>query len=235
MRFARNLRVSLVMAALALGPALCRSLLADEPAKTSENAKDTASTKAAESLKPVVAVIRLKGSLLETPQDEMLPLASERVTSLKDVIERFQKARDDKAVKAVVLTIDELELGSWAQIEELRQAIEQVRQAGKEVYAHTDSLDLPHYLLLAGATQISMVPTGDLWLNGLHGESPYARGLLNKIGVTPDFLTCGTYKSAAEIFMREGPSPQADEMMNWLLDSLYDSAIKLVAKGRGVE
>src|SRR6478752_3065674 len=135
MRSTRNVHVSLVMAALTLAPALCRSLPADEPAKTSENAKDAGAAKAAESLKPVVAVIRLKGSLLETPQDETLPLASERATSLKDVIERFQKARDDKAVKAVVLTINELELGSWAQIEELRQAIEQVRQGGKEVYA----------------------------------------------------------------------------------------------------
>ena len=112
--------------------------------------------------------------------------------------------------------------------------IEQLREAGKEVYAHADGLSLPHYLLLAGATQISVVPTGDIWLTGLHGESPYARGLINKIGVTPDFLTCGTYKSAAEIFMREGPSPQAEEMMNWLLDSLYDSAIKSIAHGRGL-
>src|SRR5262249_14881954 len=47
--------------------------------------------------------------------------------------------------------------------------------------------------------------------------------------------TCGAYKSAAEIFMRESPSPQAEEMMNWLLDSLYDSAIKSIAQGRGIE
>ena len=91
------------------------------------------------------------------------------------------------------------------------------------------------YILLAGANQISVVPTGIVLLSGLHGESPYLRGLLNKIGVTPDFLTCGKYKSAAEIFMREGPSPQAEEMTNWLLDSIFDTSIKLIARGRGVD
>ena len=39
---------------------------------------------------------------------------------------------------------------------------------------------------------------------------------LDKIGVKPDFMTEGAYKSAAELFMREQPSPQADEMVNWL-------------------
>ena len=33
-------------------------------------------------------------------------------------------------------------------------------------------------------------------------------------------MTCGDYKSAAEIFMREGPSKEAEAMQNWLLDSL---------------
>jgi len=234
MKFTRVLLLPLLVAAVVMVPALCQPLLADEPAKGSESAKSAEATKVSESSKPIVAVIRLRGSLLETPQDETFSFSSDKITSLKAVIERFQKARDDKNVKAVVLTVDELELDGWAQIEELRQAIEQLRTAGKEVYAHADGLSLPHYLLLAGATQISVVPTGDIWLTGLHGESPYARGLLNKIGVTPDFLTCGAYKSAAEIFMREGPSPQAEEMTNWLLDSLYDSAIKLIARGRGV-
>ncbi|MGH7136601.1 MAG: signal peptide peptidase SppA, partial [Pirellulales bacterium] len=51
----------------------------------------------------------------------------------------------------------------------------------------------------------------------------------------PDFLTCGDYKSAAEMFMREGPSPQAEEMQNWLLDSRFETELKLIAAGRGVD
>ncbi len=68
----------------------------------------------------------------------------------------------------------------------------------------------------------------------MNAESPYVRGLLDKIGVKPDIITCGDYKTAGEVFMRKGPSPEAKRMTDWLLDSLYDSFQKMVAKGRGV-
>jgi len=54
------------------------------------------------------------------------------------------------------------------------------------------------------------------------------------LGVKPDFLTCGDYKSAAEIFMRTEPSKPADEMTNWLLDSIFQTQIDLIASGRNV-
>src|SRR5205814_10378557 len=99
-----------------------------------------------------------------------------------------------------------------AQREELRQALSKVRAAGKEIYAHADELHMGDYALLAGATRLSIVPTADVWVTGLYGEQPYLRGLLDKLGVTPEYLTCGEYKSAAEMFMRKEPSKQADEM-----------------------
>jgi protease-4 len=91
------------------------------------------------------------------------------------------------------------------------------------------------YTLLAGASRISVVPTGDLWIMGIAGEAPYARGLLDLLGVKPEFLTCGAYKSAAEIFMRTGPSPEAEKMQNWLFDSIYDTLVGLIAKGRNIK
>ena len=153
---------------------------------------------------------------------------------LKDLVRRMAKARDDQAVKAVVLLLENASLAT-SQVEELRQAIAEVRKAGKDVYAHADGLDMPGFALLAGSTHLSVVPTGDVWLTGLHGESMYLRGLFNKLGVTPDFLTCGEYKSAAETYMREGPSVQAEEMQNWLLDSIFVTQLRLMAHGRGVD
>ena len=29
---------------------------------------------------------------------------------------------------------------------------------------------------LCGASKVSVVPTGDLWITGFYGESPYVRG-----------------------------------------------------------
>ncbi len=185
--------------------------------------------------KPVAAVFTFDAPLPEKPQGEDFPLFTPvGRSSLKDLLQRMKKAKDDKNVKAVVLLLDEVEISS-AQVEELRRALGAVKAAGKAVYVHVDSaLSMRGLALAAGATRISVTPTTIIIINGLNAESPYVRGLLDKIGVQPDFLHCGEYKSAAEIFMRNGPSPAAARMRNWLLDSLYDSFQKTVAQGRGV-
>ncbi|HET6881679.1 MAG TPA: signal peptide peptidase SppA, partial [Pirellulales bacterium] len=205
-------------------------------AKDSDDAKKEDKKSAKESSRPksTVAVFRLRGDIMETPPEGGLLFSIEHRVSLKDLVTRLTKAVDDDTVKAVVLSLDGAH-PTTAQTEELRQVLARIREKGKKVYAHADELSMGDYALLSGVDRLSLVPTGDLWLTGLYGESPYLRGLLDKLGVQPDFLTCGDYKSAAEMFMREGPSPQAEEMQNWLLDSRFATEVKLIAEGRGVE
>lgn len=179
-----------------------------------------------------VAVFKIDGALAEKPGGE--DLFGGNKTSLKEFVERLHKAAKDPHVKAVVLTLDDAAIGA-AQREELRHAIAQFRAAGKDVYAHSDSMSMGNYALLCGATRLSVVPTGDLWITGMFGEAPYVRGLLDKLSVQPDFLTCGAYKSAAEIFMRKEPSPEARAMQNWIMDSIFDTYLNLIATGRGVD
>jgi protease-4 len=189
--------------------------------------------KAKSAAEPVVAVFSMDGPVVETPMGDDFLFGSIGAESLHDLVTRLEKARDDKRVKAVVFLVGDASLG-LAQVEEIRRVVDGLKAAGKEVYAHADSLSLRSYTLVCGASKVSVVPTGDLWITGLYGESPYLRGLLDKIGVKPDFLTCGTHKSAAEIFMRKEPSPQAEAMQNWLMDSIFETNVGLIASGRRV-
>jgi protease-4 len=182
----------------------------------------------------IVAVFRLEGPLTEVPAAETLPVFGPPGTSLEELVAGLGKAADGSTVKAVVILPESAWLGV-AQVEELRAAMSLVRSHGKEVYVHAESLLMGQYVLACGASRISVVPTGPVLIPGLHGSSLHVRGLLDKLGVKPDFLTEGAYKSAAELFMREQPSPEADEMMNWLMDSWYGSFKDLIAQGRRVD
>jgi protease-4 len=209
---------------------------ADEPAaqaKDSATAKSAPAEKKPAPPKPKIAVFRLSGDLTELPPDETFSFSAVGGISLRDLIERMKKAGEDSNVKAVVFLHEGGSVGS-AQAEELRAAMAKLRAAGKEIYAHADSLSMREYVLLSGASRLSVVPTADVWVIGLFGEAPYLRGLLDKISVKPEFLTCGSYKSAAEMFLRDGPSPEAEAMQNWLLDDMYNTSLSLVAQGRKV-
>lgn len=205
------------------------------PALAAEK-KQQKQEKKKEEAKPVIAVFTFDKPIAEKPAGEQFPLfAAAEPPSLKGIVERMKKAKDDKNVKAVVLLLDESDV-SLAQCEELGRAIDGIKAAGKEVYAHVDSMLTTHSLALAArASRIGATPTAIIMISGFNAEAPYARGLLDMIGVKPDILHCGAYKSAGETFMRKGPSPEAAEMRNWLLDGIYDSYQKMVAKGRRVK
>lgn len=184
--------------------------------------------------KSIIAVFRLDGPLTEVPIDETFAMFNPPGTSLRELVRRLDKAASDPAVKALVILPDGAAMGQ-AQVEELRAAIAEVRSHNKDVYVTADSLLMGQYVLACGASRISVVPTGSVMIPGLHASSLHVRGLLDKIGVKPDFLTEGAYKSAAELYMREQPSPEADEMMNWLFDSWYSSCKDQIAQGRKVD
>lgn len=183
--------------------------------------------------KSTVAVFTFRGPITESPSGGDLPFGS-RGESFRDLLARLRKVQSDDAVRTVVMLVSDTSLGV-SQIEEVHQVLKSLKDSGKEVVAHADSISMRSYLLLSGASRIVVVPTGDIWINGIFGESPYLRGLLDLIGVQPDFTTCGDYKSASEMFMRKSPSPAAQENLDWLIDGIYDTYLRLIAEGRGVD
>lgn len=183
--------------------------------------------------KPVVAVFSLDRPVTEAPQGEDIFFGTMTGEPLKDLIARMKKVCSDDQVKAVVLLPGGSSLG-YGQIEETRRVMDEIKSAGKEIHVYAESLSMRDYLLSAGASKISVVPTGAVIITGMRAEGPYLRGLLDLIGVEPDFMTCGAYKSAAEMFMRKGPSEPSNRMTQWLLESMYETAVGLIAEGRGV-
>ena len=217
------MRVRLLSLALVWAVACAAYLPAADEKKTEKKAE----------AKPVAAVFGIKGTLLETPIPDDPLFGAVGLESLNSFIARLDKAAADENVKAVVLLLSSPEL-NYAQVEEIREAFDRVKAGGKKIYAFSDSLDTKSYSLVAGADRISVVPTGDLWVTGIYGEQMYLKSLFDKLGVEPDFMTCGAYKSAAEQYTRSGPSDAAKEMYTWLYDGLFERVVDLIATGRKV-
>jgi len=224
MRFSRDrsLLIIVALATLIFGP-----LSTDSQAQTS--ASKQGETTSATS---IIAHFHLSGMLSESPVVDPFGLMAGQVSSLKTLVGQIDQAADDDQVKAVVLTYDRMSLG-LGQLEEMRAAINRFKAAGKKVYVHAEGMYTSSYSLLCVGDRLSVAPQSALWLTGLYGESLYAKDLLDKIGVEADYMHMGEYKSAAEMLTRTGPSGPAEENINWLLDSMYDALMEMIAQSRG--
>ncbi len=175
-----------------------------------------------------VAVFHFDGPLLERPQGDMMFAFGAQPDTLKDLIQRFEKANDDPAIEAILITVGSPAMG-MAQIEEVSEAI---AESEKPVYVHVDVLNTGLYALVSTATHISVTPTGDVWILGFYSETPYLKRLLGNLRLDTDFIHIGDYKSAGEMLYRDGPSDAAKENMNWLLDGLYGRLVHNIATAR---
>ncbi|MDG2130105.1 MAG: signal peptide peptidase SppA [Fuerstiella sp.] len=183
----------------------------------------------------VVPVFRLSGIITEKPVPEDMPFSFGGATgeSLKNLLSRLKKVANDNDVPAIVLELNNPILGR-AQLEEVNRTLSALKEAGKKIHVHTDLFTTGQFALIAHASELSMVPTGYMFITGLYGEQIFLRGLLDRVGVTPDYFTCGDYKSAGEMFMRTAPSDEAAQMSKWLYDGIYDNLLDNIAQGRNV-
>ena len=185
----------------------------------------------------VITHFHLSGALTEQPMDDPFGLLGGQVTSLKDLLERLDKARKDSGVKAVILTFNGMEIGT-AQTEELRTALMKFRTAGKPLLIHVGGqaveVNTRTFALLSAASSLSIEPLSDIWLTGLYGEALYLKTGMGKLGLGADFLQMGDYKSAAEMFTRTGPSEAAENNLNWLLDGLFETFVGMIAEARSL-
>lgn len=152
-------------------------------------------------------------------------------TPFLDAVWNLRALGRSPRVDAVLLSLTDVDLG-WAQAEELRTAIAEVRAAGKSIYAYLPLGDTKTYYVASACDRIFAAPSGGVFLTGIRGDFLYIRTLLEKIGVVAQFVAIGDYKSAPEMFTRDAPSEPAIEVENALLDPLYERLVQGIAQAR---
>ncbi len=151
--------------------------------------------------------------------------------SLRTIIDRIDQAAEDQDVDAVVLTIEDLELGQ-GKVHELRAAIARFRKHGKPIYAQLTSADTRQYLLAIACDEVFMPCSGMLIMPGLRAEMTFYKGLFDKLGIHFDVLQEGKYKGAGEPFTRKAMSKPLRESMEALVDDSYSGVVNTIAQDR---
>jgi protease-4 len=159
--------------------------------------------------------------------------------TLTEVILALEQAGEDPRVKGLLAQLSG-EGPGFAQSQELRAALAEFRAQGKFAYAYADSFGefgpgTRGYYLATAFEQIHLQPVGSLGLTGILIETPFLRGLFDKLGIQPSGDKRGAYKTAADMFLEDELTPAHKEALESLADSLDQQIKSGIGDGRALD
>jgi protease IV len=168
----------------------------------------------------------------EKPSGGFSLFGGTQTVSLRELVERLDRAREDKDIKAVLLTMGTGVGIGMAQAQELRAELEQLRRDGKRVFVHADSMSTVDYFLASAATDVCLMPSGELFMPGIGLETMHYKGIMDKLGVKADYIQIGEYKGAEEPYTRSEPSEELKGEMNKLAKAISDEIVSGISLSR---
>ena len=156
---------------------------------------------------------------------------SRQELGLHDILRNIDKARRDERIKGIFLNLSSLSMGI-ATLDEIRGALSEFRKSGKFIYAYADSYSQGAYYLASVANTVAVNPEGGVELRGLHTELMFFKGALDKLGIEPEVIRHGKFKSAIEPFTLDKMSPENREQISRLLGSVWNSWLGNISADR---
>ncbi len=173
-------------------------------------------------------ILNFKGDLVEqhagSASDAFLAEVqgeNKRSTQLRDILTVLDAATKDPKINNAVLLLDGMQSAGLPMLREVAAALERFKASGKKVIAWGSSFDQRQYYLAAHANQVYMHPMGNVMLTGFGRYRNYYKDALDKIGITVNVLKVGTFKSFAEPYIANGPSPAAAEADAFLYNAMW--------------
>jgi len=179
-------------------------------------------------------VITLEEGLPEYPSSPGFPnIMAEESESLHRVLSNLEKVAADDRILGVIFKFDGYS-DYPANIEEIRYALEDCKNAGKKIYGYATLFDRNAYYLASACDSIIVAPGCYFSFLGMKSSGLFIRGTLDKLGIEPELSKIKEYKSAAEMIMEEEWTDAARENRVWLMDEQWNNFIDAVGNDRGL-
>ena len=184
-----------------------------------------------------IAVYDINSSIVESSSpslDLTSLLDSGSGVQMFDLVQAMRAAVKDDGLKALVFDIDQAGVG-LAQLQELSYHFDKIRAAGKEIWLFTENLGNAQAILGSAASEIVLMPEGNVSVSGLYSERMYFKDLMDRVGVKANVIHIGDFKSAGETYYLSGPSEASRKQGRALMSSQFDQLVSALASGRGLE
>jgi len=155
--------------------------------------------------------------------------------NLYAVLLAIELAAKNKNISGILLELDEFEGPSgWASLKEIRDALLNFKNSGKFIWSYSRYLSQPAYYLASTSDSIFIYPQTGVDFRGLNMTSVFLTESLNEIGIKPEIIRSGKYKSAIEPFILKKMSQENKEQSQLILKTIWEQTISDIAKNRKV-
>lgn len=181
---------------------------------------------------PKIAVVYAMGQIIDGSVDKSNPFASQEVIASEDFLDLLDEVVEEEGLEAVVLRVDSPG-GSAIASDRIWHRIEEIQADGLPVVVSMGSVAASGgYYISMGADKIYADPTTITGSIGVVGGKFAFGGTYEKIGVTRQAITIGDHAgffNEAEVW-----NDEQKEILNDLLDDVYDTFTSKAAEGRGM-
>lgn len=158
-------------------------------------------------------------------------------TGFIDVLTKLKAAEADENIKGLFIRGAQGSVGS-ARAEELRDAINEFRAAGKYVIAHTQgsfSTGPSSLRAIAAADEIWAQPGTDLMVSGVSFETLFMKDLLDRLSIVSEVIALYEYKNAPNDLKENDYTAPHREAMTRLAESLWSASLEDISADRDLE
>lgn len=153
---------------------------------------------------------------------------------LNDVLAAIRRAKTDDKIKGIYLDLSSLQAG-YATVEEIRNGLLDFKKSKKFILAYSEVYTKNSYYLASVADKVYLNPEGIVEFTGFSSQLMFFKGSLEKLGIEPQIIKVGTYKSAVEPFILDRMSDPNRQQVTSFLGSLYDHYLSSIATARKIQ
>ncbi|MGF1671447.1 MAG: signal peptide peptidase SppA [Balneolaceae bacterium] len=179
-----------------------------------------------------VLEIELKGNIpartVTTPFDDIFQPGS-RAPSLENLRSNLKKAASDDRIAGVWIQTNFV-TASWANLESVYGYLLEYKESGKFLYFSTDDIGMNEkaYFLATTADSVFSPEETMFEFDGFFAQLAFYKGTMEKLGIEPEIIRVGKYKSAIEPFIQAESSPESREQITAILNSVSNRFIEAV-------
>jgi protease-4 len=176
-------------------------------------------------------VLKATGELAEIEGTGLIDQLIEGPPTVRAVVDALRAAKTDSRVRGLIVR-PAGDSPFWAKTQEIRDAVADFRTSGKKTVAFLEYGGDQEYYLATACERVVLLPTSVLDLKGLATYEVFLRGTFDKVGMVPNLLHIGDYKTAINTFTEKTFTPAHREMTESLNRDSLEQIVEGIAKAR---